>query len=46
MTLLCYYDATNDVNNSIILIKESNVIFCARFDILLNKIKQIICGDI
>ena len=46
MTLLCYYDATNNINNIITLIRGSNVIFSARFDILLVEVKQVICGGI
>jgi hypothetical protein len=46
MTLLCHYDATDDVNNNITLIGESNIILSARFDILLVEMKQVICGGI
>jgi len=46
MTLLCHYDATNNINNIITLIRGSNVIFSAKFNTLLVKVEKVICGGI
>jgi hypothetical protein len=46
MTLLCHYDATNNINNIITLIRGSNVIFSTKFNTLLVKVEKVICGGI